>query len=132
MVDEPSEGARSANGRATVRSTRSVEASDRVLDGLFDALANRRRRDVLSYLEGADADTVEFRDLVAAVVDAEADRAAGTGYDERVALALCHAHLPKLERAGLVEYDPRAGTVRYRGHPLVERCLSLVEETRTG
>lgn len=106
------------------------DPDEATIDGCFDALASRRRRQVLAYLEGEGSDEVSFDALVSAVVAAEPRPDARTGHYEQVALALHHAHLPKLERAGLVEYDPRARTVRYRGHSLISGCLAIVDELR--
>jgi len=39
---------------------------------------------------------------------------------------LRHSHLPKLEDAGLVEYDSRSETVRYWSQPSLEELLEHV------
>lgn len=46
----------------------------------------------------------------------------------RVEVALHHHELPKLEQVGVIEYDARSRTVRYRGHPLLEELLAVAAE----
>lgn len=53
---------------------------------------------------------------------ADPDGTVDTSRRKRVTARLHHSTLPKLADAGVVDYDPRTGTVRYRGHPLVDRC----------
>jgi len=96
--------------------------SDARQDELFRALANGRRRLVLRQLATTDGDVASVDDLVDEIVaraDLPVDR-------ERVAVALHHGALPHLDEAGLVEYDARSRTVRYRETPQVERALHLV------
>ncbi|UTF52000.1 hypothetical protein NGM29_09270 [Natronosalvus rutilus] len=45
---------------------------------------------------------------------------------ERLLLDLYHNHLPKLEEAGLVEYDDRTETVRYHPNDHVEKLHQFV------
>lgn len=79
------------------------------LDELFDVLSDRRRRFVLYYLDGANE-----RATREALVDRIAVREAVDGEGpirEHVLAELHHVHLPRLQDAGLVEYDQRAGDV---------------------
>lgn len=91
----------------------------------FDVLSDHHRRYVLHYLSRR-APQASLADLVDYVVDRAPDRRSG---DRRhVAMSLHHAHLPKLEQHGLVEYDPANGVVVYDGTPLVEACLDHVAD----
>ena len=109
MVERPSD-----------RSTSSPSGARQ--DELHRALADDRRRLVLRHLASTDDDVATVDDLVEEVV-AEEDR----GVDrERVAVAIHHGALPHLDDAGLVEYDSRSQTVRYRETPQAERALDLV------
>ena len=93
------------------------------LDALFEVLADGHRRRLLGYFEDTDDDVAAFSDLVEHV----ADESVGVSNDdhERVAVNLHHSHLPKLEDANLVEYDPRSETVRYRGGPVVSSWVEM-------
>ncbi|PSP75123.1 hypothetical protein BRC81_16730 [Halobacteriales archaeon QS_1_68_20] len=81
-------------------------------DAVLDALTDERRRIVLTalYRAGEPTTPTELAAEVAAKVGDEASV-------EAVHRNLHHVHLPKLAAAGLVEYDPDAGTVAYIGHP---------------
>jgi DNA-binding transcriptional ArsR family regulator len=94
------------------------------LNALFEALADVQRRQVLAYLDAMDDDVAAYSDLIEHV----ADDSAGESTDhERVAVRLHHHHLPKLADVGVVEYDARSETVRYRGGPAVSEWLDLVQ-----
>ena len=98
--------------------------SDARQDELHRALADGRRRLVLRQLATTDGDVASVDDLVDEIVtraDLPVDR-------ERIAVALHHGALPHLDEAGLVEYDARSRTVRYRETPQVERALHLVRD----
>jgi DNA-binding transcriptional ArsR family regulator len=43
---------------------------------------------------------------------------------DTVRIGLVHVHLPVLEEAGLVEFDHRSRTVRYRRSQLAEELLA--------
>ncbi|WP_224268940.1 DUF7344 domain-containing protein [Haloprofundus salinisoli] len=86
---------------------------------LFDALADRRRRRILDAVERAD-DRIPVEVLAKALTGGDANS------DEReIQISLVHAHLPKLDDAGLVAYDADEHTVS----PTVrtEDALSLVD-----
>ena len=78
------------------------------LDSLFDALADRRRREAVALLavtEGA----VSREELVEYV--AAADPGIDDSRREVLTAQFHHRHLPKLAAAGLVDYDEVDGTV---------------------
>lgn len=93
------------------------------IDALIRVLADQTRRDVVRYLRERSEPTATFEELVQHVVATSA-----TDRDpERVSLALYHGILPKLDGVGVIEYDVRSETVRYRGHPVVADLLDCVE-----
>jgi DNA-binding transcriptional ArsR family regulator len=111
-------------GRPPPVSERGREGHTVSLDDVFGALAAQRRRAVIHALaehpEGASVDT-----LVEQLVVWEADVCPTTPPDhaERVATSLRHAHLPKLDALGVVDFDSRSGAVRFGGHAAVEEWL---------
>ena len=46
--------------------------------------------------------------------------------------ALEERHLSRLDAVGVVDYDPRSGTVRYRGQPTLEKWLEHVTAVDDG
>jgi hypothetical protein len=86
--------------------------SDVSVDDLFELLARPGNRYTLAYLARADG-PVSYEDLVEFVVDG-ADTPAGLStadFRNQVATRLVHSNLPKLDDAGLVEYDRADRTV---------------------
>lgn len=80
---------------------------------VFTILSNRRRRYVLHYLKQRDA-PVSIRELSETVAAWENGPDAETVTPKerkRVYTALHQSHLPKMDRAGVVRYDPDRGTV---------------------
>lgn len=81
---------------------------------VFDVLSNDRRRCVLHYLKQQDERRVELRELVDYVAAWENDttvREIDSDARKRVYTALRQSHLPKLEDAGVIEYEHLRGEV---------------------
>ena len=89
------------------------------IDERFDALARTDRRAVIQFFRDESTEEVTLDDLVTGIVD-------GSYWDtdeSHARLCLHHFTLPKLADAGILDYDPRSKTVRYRGRPAVEQLL---------
>lgn len=86
------------------------------IDLLFDALSDHRRRQILTYMHTSEEDSFNFDEL-AQIIANENNETSDVSQKQRkrVKLTLHHRHLPKLDDAGLIEYDPRNGDIRYRG-----------------
>ena len=117
-------------GEGTAPGDESVTSDDRRplemnLDALFEALADAQRRRILAYLDATDDDVAAYSDLIEHVADDSAGES--TTDRDRIAVSLHHNHLPKLADVGVVEYDARSETVRYRGGPAVSEWLDLVQ-----
>jgi len=106
------------------------------IDRVFELLSNRRRRFVVHVLARADGHAMAFGDLVEAVVTIDADLDGPPATAERrreVATALYTTHFPRLEDAGVLEWDVRSRTVRYWRQPTVEKwAIHAVELARRG
>ncbi|SEW32510.1 DUF7344 domain-containing protein [Natrinema salifodinae] len=99
------------------------------LDAVFEALADERRRTILSVL-GDQYHSIATETLARDVAAREADASEREVSQERVdevLAALVHVHLPVLNDAGLVGYDADTDRVSYEGHPIVR-----VEWIRSG
>ena len=76
------------------------------LDAAFDALATEQGRALLACLADADEETLVVDDLAARNADDEA------GDDWLLRTRFHHTHLPKLDGAGLLDYDADRSLVR--------------------
>jgi len=98
-----------------------------VLDALFAALADDRRRRLLGILRHEAPGAVTEGELATRLATLPDDRpsVAGTGEagpgtadpHQRVRVRLRHTHLPKLAAAGLIERDADGNVVAATGHP---------------
>lgn len=89
-------------------------------DELLTLLADHHRRAVLDHLRESDDDVASLQELAAAVGEEDGD--------EDATLRLHHAALPRLEAAGVVDYDARSDTVRYRGDQYLETLVAFVAD----
>lgn len=91
----------------------SEEAEQLSRDLVFDVLKNRRRRYALHYLRRADG-SVQLSELAEQVAAWENDTAVdaiSAAERKRVYTALYQSHLPKLDEAGIVDYNQNRGIV---------------------
>ncbi|WP_050050313.1 hypothetical protein [Halostagnicola sp. A56] len=97
-------------------------------------VADPRRRTILRQLR-ENGGVIEIETLADVVTErsarsspsTETDPPTSNTDDQRIARAeLHHTHLPQLADAGVIEYDSRTGTVRYRSHERVEALLGFV------
>jgi hypothetical protein len=86
------------------------------LETVFEVLADEERRDICRFLVSEAPGVVTVDEIANALTEHETER-------ERLAIHCHHRHLPKLDEAGLIEYDPRSNAVRYWGQPTVEKWL---------
>lgn len=85
-------------------------------DELFDLLRVERRRALLRYLDGLDdQDGSPLSELASAVAAETGDPGFESGREHRLAISLHQVHLPKLDAAGVLDYDVEARTVRLLG-----------------
>lgn len=82
-------------------------------DVVFKMLHSPRRRQVLAYLSAQDG-PVDLDDVIVQVAAWENDTtvdAVSESERKRIYVSLYQTHMPKLDDAGLVEYDEEEGTV---------------------
>lgn len=81
------------------------------LDHVFEAISHPRRRHLLYLLRSKPDATL--RTLADELVDWEDDcyDAPVDNGSQRVYISLYHTHLPKLEKGGIVDFDPETGTI---------------------
>ena len=103
------------------------------IDEVFAVLADWRRREVSRFFVETGAETASVDDLALLVAGCRPGDAEGPppAHGDLVA-ALEERHLPRLDAVGVIDYDPRSGTVRYRGQPTLEKWLEHVTAVDDG
>jgi hypothetical protein len=112
------------------------------LDVTFDALANQQCRVLVGHLADGDEDALVVTDLADGLADRLADRLADQPADQfaddngppderRLRVDLHHTHLPKLDDAGLLDYDADRGLLQPGSGSQFEAIHSAIEEYRT-
>ena len=96
-------------------------------------IADFRRRKVLRHLMENGDGAITIDELVAGIEDDVSPPTGATGdVEERLLIELHHTHLPKLAEAGMIDFDERSETIRYRPQKDIEALLGFVEETLEG
>ncbi|ELZ81012.1 hypothetical protein C453_18785 [Haloferax elongans ATCC BAA-1513] len=98
----------------------STERSPASTDELFDILSDHRRREIIVEL-GSQTSPVTLFGLAGTL--SQRDPSHRGLVDEELIVMLHHIHLPKLDRAGLVEYDSALQLVTFGA------CISDVSES---
>ena len=98
------------------------DADDATLDAVFRALADERRRTILSILAEADRplETEPLARRVAAHEAGTTERGVARERVDEVLTSFVHVHGPTLADASLVDYDAEAGLVADAEHPVVD------------
>lgn len=94
----------------------SSESSGLSLDKTYELLKNRRRRDVLAYLRAHDGEgsLSDIAEQIAAWENSiEVSQLSGA-QRKRVYIGLYQGHLPKMDSAGVIDFDKNRGTVVLR------------------
>lgn len=93
------------------------------LDEIFELLANQQRRYVLYHLREVTGGVTTMEELAENVVALQDQSGPPDGPRGPVLTSLRHVHLPKLQDAGVLEYDPRSEAIRYWGQPSLDEWL---------
>lgn len=93
------------------------------LDQVFDVLANRQRRFALYYLRECSEGVASIEEVADHVVALEDDPRPVEDHREAILTALQHVHLPKLQDAGILEFDSRSEMIRYWSQPSLDEWL---------
>jgi len=97
-------------------------------DDIYHLLQNERRRSVLRYMQGVDG-PARMRDVAEQVAAWEYDTTVEqlTSQErQRVYIALYQAHLPKLDKHGVIDYNQSRGIVEQK--PRAERLEQYIVE----
>lgn len=109
--DVDSESAENESEQA--ETTAPAEPEELSLDLIFEVLKNRRRRDVIRYLE-EQSERTSLSDLaehVAALENDTTTQALTSSQRKRVYVGLYQCHLPKMDDTDVVDFDGNRGTI---------------------
>lgn len=101
-----------------------VDARGAEWDAILDCVADVRRRQLLRILNRADR-ALSLVELADEMTARDAGNEENPTAADVVKRNLHHVHLPKLDRADLVDYDRDERTVTYRGHPELPDLASV-------
>ena len=85
-------------------------------DEIFEVLSNRRRRQIIRFLQDQDgrSTTSELAEYIAAVENDTSVPQLTSSQRKRVYVGLYQNHLPRMDELGVIEYAKNRGTVRLR------------------
>ncbi|MFC6784641.1 hypothetical protein ACFQFH_01830 [Halobaculum halobium] len=103
------------------------------LDLTFEILKNQRRRLVLSHLKTVDGETTigELAEHIAAIENDCDVKALGAQQRKRVYIGLYQCHLPKMDDAGVIEFNQSRGRIELapESEPLYEYLVEEDDQT---
>ncbi|WP_226004051.1 DUF7344 domain-containing protein [Natrinema salinisoli] len=91
-------------------------------------VADPCRRSILSQLIDSEEVVVPMKTLVDRIAPENPPPEATGAHATSLLIDVHHIHLPKLAAANVIEYDPRAKTIRYTPDERLERVLRFVTE----
>lgn len=93
-----------------------------MVDDVFALLADWRRRELCRYFATTGSDSAQVEALAAAVARRVGDHVdSAESREAAIEEALVEDHLPRLDQAGVLDFDARSGSVCYWGHPTLEK-----------
>lgn len=92
----------------------------------LELLASKRRQTLLELLATSGEDAHSLESLATGVTQTEQGGGLGAYPSHRVCLFLHHVHLPKLDAADIVTYDPQRNVVECTGTGRVTQLLETV------
>lgn len=95
---------------------------------MLEAIGHHQRRETLRFLMDHSDATATIDNVAKHLSRREIEQTgnpSGSSPTE-IKISLYHMHLPKLEEAGLIEYDQRSGELRYWRHAALEDILDCL------
>lgn len=89
------------------------------LDKLLTVLADSRCRSIILYFRNTSAEAATVADLTSEVETHATEK--------EIAIQLHHSALPRLDEAGIIEYNTRSNTVRYLDHGIPQTLIENLE-----
>ena len=121
MTNQSPSGPESEDWRGMTPCDRGLTAP--MVDDVFALLADWRRRTVCRYFVTTGSNSAHVETLAAAVARRVScdDIDPSETREKAIQEALVEEHLPRLDRAGVLDFDERSESVCYWGHPTLEK-----------
>lgn len=120
MSNQSPSGPESENWRGMTPCDRGLTAP--MVDDVFALLADWRRRTVCRYFVSTGSNSAHVETLAAALARRASDDVDASETTERaIRDALVEEHLPRLDEAGVLDFDERSESVCYWGHATLEK-----------
>lgn len=98
------------------------------LDQILELLGQYQRRAIVRHLRDSPARATPIDEVVDFLADLERERTGEAPGEDHLLSVLMHIHGPKLEEAGLVDYDVPDRDIWYYPNERVETLLDRIEE----
>ena len=98
--------------------TRNERIDDNSFAHVLSGLSSKYRRLVVTFFMNTEAESISLTELAEYVATEQSDD--GTASLTEIKIQLHHRTLPKLAAIGVLDYDARTTTVRYRGDSTLE------------
>lgn len=98
------------------------------VDRVLELLSQYQRREMIRFLRESSDRVQSLDDVIDHLANAEKERFGTTPGRDHLLSVIVHIHGPKLEEAGLLEYDVRRGEIRYMPNERIERFLDRIDE----
>lgn len=99
------------------------------LDELLEILSNYQRRSIIQHLRDTPGHLHSIDEVVRHLQDLERSKHGEAPGEDHLLSILVHVHGPKLDNAGLVDYDIPSREIRYHPNETCERVLEQIETT---
>ena len=101
---------------------------DLPVDQVLELLGQYQRREIVRQLRNAPGQTHSVDDLMEYLEAVDRQRSGEAPGKDHLLSVFVHIHGPKLEDAGLVDYDMHSRDVRYYPDERVEAMLDLIDD----
>lgn len=98
------------------------------LDFILELLSHHHRREIIRHLRDSPGQVHSLDEVVGHLARLERDRSGSVPGKDHILSVIVHIHGPKLQEAGLVDYDVRSREIRYQPNEAVEEVLAELDQ----
>lgn len=103
--------------------------SSAALDEILDVLSHYQRRSIIQHLRDAEGRRHALDEVITNLQDVERQAHGEAPGEDHLLSHLVHVHGPKLDDAGLIDYDVESRVVWYHPNEKYEQLLEQIETT---